>query len=72
MSNGLALLLAYGIGHSALLLLAGAMPKAASAMIARFSRWDAGLPGRRPFAAVMLLAGLWWVAQGLGMNLTQA
>ncbi|MDO9144359.1 cytochrome c biogenesis CcdA family protein [Rhodoferax sp.] len=69
---GAALLLAYGIGHSALLLLAGAMPSAASAMIARFSRWDAWLPGRRAFAAVMLLAGAWWVAQGLGFNLTLA
>jgi len=67
---GAALLLAYGIGHSALLLLAGAMPSAASAMIARFSRWDAWLPGRRTFAAVMLLAGAWWVAQGLGFELS--
>lgn len=66
---GAALLLAYGIGHSALLLLAGAMPSAASAMIAGFSRWDAWLPGRRTFAAVMLLAGVWWVAQGLGLEL---
>jgi len=63
---GAALLLAYGIGHSALLLLAGAMPSVASAMIARFSRWDAWLPGRRVFASVMLLAGAWWVVQGLG------
>jgi cytochrome c biogenesis protein CcdA len=68
MAWGAALLLAYGIGHSALLLLAGAMPSAASAMIARFSRWDAWLPGRRTFAAVMLLAGVWWVAQGLGLE----
>jgi cytochrome c biogenesis protein CcdA len=66
---GAALLLAYGIGHSALLLLAGAMPSAASAMIARFSRWDAWLPGQRTFAAVMLLAGAWGVAQGLGFEL---
>lgn len=66
---GAALLLAYGIGHSALLLLAGAMPSAASAMIARFSRWDPWLPGRRAFASVMLLAGAWWVAQGLGFEL---
>jgi len=65
---GAALLLAYGIGHSALLLLAGAMPSAASAMIAQFSRWDAWLPGRRTFATVMLLAGAWWVAQGLGFG----
>jgi cytochrome c-type biogenesis protein len=65
---GAALLLAYGIGHSALLLLAGAMPSAANAMIARFSRWDAWLPGRRTFAAVMLLAGAWWVIQGLELD----
>ncbi len=65
---GAALLLAYGIGHSALLLLAGAMPSAANAMIARFSRWDAWLPGHRTFAAVMLLAGAWWVIQGLELD----
>jgi len=72
MAWGATLLLAYGIGHSALLLLAGAMPSAASALIIHFSRWDAWLPGRRTFAAVMLLAGLWWVTQGLGMNLALA
>lgn len=70
MAWGAALLLAYGLGHSALLLLAGAMPSAASAMIARISSWDAWLPGRRTFAAVMLLAGTWWVALGLGFDLT--
>jgi hypothetical protein len=41
-------------------------------MIARFSRWDAWLPGRRTFAAVMLLAGVWWVAQGLGLDIAIA
>lgn len=65
MAWGAALLLAYGLGHSLLLLLAGAMPSAATALIQRFSRWDAWLPGRRTFALVLLLAGLWWVAQGL-------
>ena len=65
MAWGAALLLAYGLGHSLLLLLAGAMPSAASALIQRFSRWDAWLPGRRAFATVLFLAGLWWVAQGL-------
>lgn len=69
MAWGAALLLAYGLGHSVLLLLAGALPSAASALIQRFSRWDAWLPGRRTFAFVMLLAGLWWVAQGLGLSL---
>lgn len=67
MAWGAALLLAYGLGHSVLLLLAGAMPSAASALIARFSRWDAWLPGRPMFSLVILLAGLWWVAQGLGL-----
>jgi hypothetical protein len=65
---GAALLLSYGLGHSSLLLLAGAMPSAATGMIERFSRWDAWIPGRRTFAAVMLIAGAWWVAQGLGMD----
>jgi cytochrome c-type biogenesis protein len=69
MAWGAALLLAYGLGHSVLLLLAGAMPSAASALIVRFSRWDAWLPGRRSFSALMLLAGAWWVAQGLGFEL---
>ena len=66
MAWGAALLLAYGLGHSVLLLLAGAMPSAAAVLIGQFSRWDAWLPGRRTFAFVMLLAGLWWVALGLG------
>lgn len=68
MAWGAALLLAYGLGHSALLLFAGAMPSAATGLIQRFARWDAYLPGRRTFAGVMLLAGLWWVAQGLGFT----
>jgi cytochrome c biogenesis protein CcdA len=66
MAWGAALLLAYGLGHSTLLLLAGAMPLAATALIQRFSRWDAWLPGRRFFSFLLLLAGLWWVLQGLG------
>jgi cytochrome c-type biogenesis protein len=69
---GAALLLAYGLGHSSLLFLAGAMPGAATVMIDRLSRWDAWIPGRRTFAAVMLMAGTWWVAQGMGWNLIPA
>lgn len=69
MTWGAALLLAYGLGHSVLLLLAGAMLSTATALIQRFSRWDAWLlPGRRVFALLMLLAGLWWVAQGLDLT----
>jgi len=66
MAWGAALLLAYGLGHSVLLLIAGAMPSTATALMQRFSHWDAWLPGRRTFALLMLLAGLWWVVQGLG------
>ena len=66
---GGALLLAYGLGHSVLILLAGAMPSAATAMVARFSHWTRWLPGRRSFAVVMALAGAWWMALGLGVPL---
>lgn len=64
---GAALLLAYGLGHSVLLLLAGAMPSAASALTRRFARFEAWIPGRRAFALVMFAAGLWWIAQGLDL-----
>jgi cytochrome c biogenesis protein CcdA len=67
MAWGAALLLAYGVGHSVLLLIAGAMPSTAAALMQRFARWDAWLPGRRTFALLMLLAGLWWAVQGLGL-----
>jgi cytochrome c biogenesis protein CcdA len=67
MAWGAALLLAYGLGHSTLLLVAGAMPSAASALARRFAPFEAWIPGRRVFALVMLAAGLWWVAQGLGI-----
>lgn len=62
---GTALLLAYGIGHSALLLVAGAVPTAATAMMQRFAMAQSWLPGRRAFAVLLAAAGLWWVAQGL-------
>lgn len=62
---GAALLLAYGIGHSLLLLVAGAMPGAASALVRRFASSASWLPGRRAFSLLLALAGLWWVAQGL-------
>jgi len=68
MAWGAALLLAYGLGHSALLLVAGAMPSAASAMARRFAPWQAWIPGRRAFALLMLAAGFWWIAQGAGLT----
>jgi cytochrome c-type biogenesis protein len=65
---GAALLLAYGLGHSVLLLVAGAMPSAASALARRFAPFQAWIPGRRTFALVMFAAGLWWIAQGLNLQ----
>lgn len=62
---GAALLLAYGIGHSALVLVAGATPAAASGLIQRATRWQRWLPGRRSFAALLGAAGLYWSASGL-------
>jgi len=70
MAWGAALLLAYGLGHSALLLVAGAMPSVAAAMARRFAPYQAWIPGRRAFALLMLAAGLWWIAQGLGLDLS--
>jgi cytochrome c biogenesis protein CcdA len=61
---GLALLLAYGVGHGLLVLVAGAMPAAAQTLLVRARRWDAWFPGRRFFAVVLMLAGAWWVALG--------
>ena len=62
---GAALLLAYGLGHSVLLLLAGALPATAGTLIRRVGAWQRWLPGRRVFAAVLAAAGAWWIAQGL-------
>lgn len=61
---GMLLLLVYGIGHSILLLVAGAMPALANALIRQLAHYDRWLPGRRTFAAILLLAGGWWVWQG--------
>lgn len=65
MWQGAALLLAYGMGHSLLLLVAGAMPGAATALMRRSADLPAWLPGRRSFATLLALAGAWWMLQGL-------
>jgi cytochrome c biogenesis protein CcdA len=62
---GMVLLLVYGIGHSILLFVAGAMPASANALIRTVARYDRWLPGRRTFAVILLLAGAWWVWQGI-------
>ncbi len=69
---GAALLLAYGIGHSLLLGVAGALPGAAAVLMRRFAAAAPWLPGRRAFALLLALAGLWWVAQGLAPEWTTA
>lgn len=55
---GAALLTAYGLGHSLLVLAAGASPSAARALMNRVGegRW---LPGKRTFALLMIAAGGW-------------
>jgi len=66
---GAGMLLAYGIGHSVLLLAAGAMPGVATSLMQRFASAQRWLPGRRSFALVLGAAGIWWIAQGLGFVL---
>jgi cytochrome c biogenesis protein CcdA len=61
---GAALLAAYGLGHSLLVLAAGASPSAARALMSRAGkgRW---LPGKRTFALLMIAAGGWLAMQPL-------
>lgn len=61
---GLWLLLLYGLGHSVLLLLAGAVPSTANRLIRQLSHYQRWLPGQRSFAVILLLAGVWWFWQG--------
>ncbi|MBJ7532914.1 hypothetical protein JDN40_02140 [Rhodomicrobium vannielii ATCC 17100] len=56
---GGAMLLAYGLGHSVLLLVAGIAPFQAQWMITKISHAQRWLPGRRVFAVVLMLAGGW-------------
>jgi cytochrome c biogenesis protein CcdA len=63
--QGAALLAAYGVGHSALLWVAGAMPATAMRWGERMGAWQAWLPGRRLFAALLVPAGAWWVWQSI-------
>jgi cytochrome c biogenesis protein CcdA len=63
--HGAALLAVYGLGHSALLLVAGALPGSATILLRRIAPIERWLPGRRFFAALLVLTGLWWVAQSI-------
>jgi cytochrome c biogenesis protein CcdA len=64
---GAALLLAYGAGHGLLLLVAGALPGSAQALLSRAGRFERWLPGRRFYALFLAAAGAWWIGQGLGV-----
>lgn len=64
---GATLLLVYGVGHSVLLLIVGAIPSAAATLIRQVASMQAWLPGRRVFAIILAVAGLWWLAQGAGL-----
>lgn len=61
--QGAALLAVYGLGHSALLLVAGALPGSAESLMRRIAPVERWLPGRRFSAGVLVVAGLWWIAQ---------
>ncbi|MGL4184540.1 MAG: hypothetical protein ACRCR4_02055, partial [Thiotrichaceae bacterium] len=64
---GMLLLLVYGIGHSILLLVAGAMPAVANTLIRHIAHYDRWLPGRHTFAVILVMTGTWWVWQGFNM-----
>ncbi len=53
------MLLAYGLGHSVLLLVAGIAPVQAQQLLSRLDGVKHWLPGRRTFAAIMVMAGGW-------------
>jgi len=64
--TGALMLLAYAIGRSPLLMLAGLAPQSLNALGSRLGAMDRFLPGHRFFAALMILAGLWLlVSSGL-------
>lgn len=66
--TAIGLLVAYGIGHSILILIVGALPVSASQLASRFTRWNTWLPGRRAFAALLALAGGYWLTIGAGLS----
>jgi hypothetical protein len=52
----------------ALLLGASDLPSVATAMVRRVDALPCWLPGRHSFAALLALAGLWWVYAYLRLN----
>jgi cytochrome c-type biogenesis protein len=62
---GGAMLLAYGLGHSVLLLVAGIAPMQAQQLLSRLNGVQRWLPGRRAFAVVLVLAGGWLIISSM-------
>jgi cytochrome c biogenesis protein CcdA len=65
MMKGAALLAAYGLGHSALLLVAGPSPALAASLARRTGVWSRWVPGQRSFGGLVMLAGAWLISQAL-------
>ncbi|MBD3765791.1 MAG: sulfite exporter TauE/SafE family protein, partial [Rhodobacterales bacterium] len=61
--TGALMLLAYAIGRSPLLLLAGLAPQSLGTLARRLGLIEQFLPGQRAFSAVMVAAGLWLIFQ---------
>lgn len=61
--TGALMLLAYAIGRSPLLLLAGLAPQSLGALAQRLGPLEHLLPGQRTFSAIMVTAGLWLIFQ---------
>jgi cytochrome c-type biogenesis protein len=64
---GAAMLFAYGLGHSALLFVAGIAPTYAQTLMGRLGRFERWLPGQRTFAGILVIAGLWIASSGVPM-----
>jgi cytochrome c biogenesis protein CcdA len=64
---GAALLFAYGLGHSALLFVAGIAPTFVQTLMERLGRLERWLPGQRTFAGILVIAGLWIASSAVPM-----
>lgn len=61
--RGAVLLAAYGLGHSALLWVAGALPATAMRLAGRMQGVQRWVPVQKLFALLLIPAGGWWVWQ---------
>ena len=61
--QGAALLASYGLGHSALLWVAGALPATAMRLAGHMQGLQRWVPVQKLFAGLLIPAGAWWVWQ---------